>query len=143
MKIEIMRILGVDHGEKNIGLAISDLTGTIANPLAIVRHVSRMVDAAQVADLAAQHEAVKIVIGQSFDLDGKPNVAGRRAARFADALHKQTSLPVELWDESHSTQVARAARIQMGVSRKKRAGHLDDLAAVVILQSYLDAHAAS
>ncbi len=138
-----MRILGVDHGEKNIGLAISDLTGTIANPLTIVRHVSRMVDAAQVAELAVRHQAGKIIIGQSFDLNGNPNVAGRRAARFADALQEQTPLPVELWDESHSTQIARAARIQMGVSRKKRSGHLDDLAAVVILQSYLDAQSAS
>ncbi|OQX62489.1 MAG: hypothetical protein B5M51_06055, partial [Anaerolinea sp. 4484_236] len=52
----------------------------------------------------------------------------------------QTDLPVKLWDESYSTQYARQAYIQMGVSRKKRAGHLDDIAATVILQSYLDAH---
>jgi putative Holliday junction resolvase len=55
------------------------------------------------------------------------------------ALGEQTNLPVELWDESYSTQKARTARIQMGVSRKKRAGHLDQLAATIILQSYLDA----
>jgi len=138
-----MRILAVDHGEKNIGLAISDLTGTIANPLMVVRHVSRTIDAAQVAEIAARHDAEKIVIGQSFDLDGKPNIAGRRAARFADALRDQTALPVELWDESNSTQIARSARIRMDVSRKKRSGHLDELAAAVILQSYLDAHSAS
>lgn len=138
-----LRILAVDHGEKNIGLAISDLTGTIANPLMVVRHISRIIDAAQVVDIAAQHDVGKIIVGQSFDMDGKPNVAGRRAARFADALREQTSLPVELWDESNSTQVARAARLQMGASRKKRAGHLDELAAAVILQSYLDAQSAS
>lgn len=135
-----MRILAVDHGEKRIGLAISDPTGTIANPLTVIRHVARAIDAAQVADVAAQHEASLIVVGQSFDLDGNPNPAGRQAARFADALRQQTDLPVELWDESNSTRQARAARIQMGVSRKKRAGHLDELAATVILQSYLDAH---
>ena len=134
-----MRILAVDHGEKNIGLAISDPTGTIANPLMVVKHVSRPIDAAQVAEIAAQRGAEKIIVGQSFDLDGNPNPAGRRAARFAEALREQTSLPIELWDEAHSTQTARAARIQMGVSRKKRAGHLDELAATVILQSYLDA----
>jgi len=143
MKIENKRILAVDHGEKNIGLAISDLTGTIANPLMVVRHVSRTIDAAQVADIAARNNAQKIVVGQSFDLDGKPNVAGRRAARFADTLRDQTALPIELWDESNSTQIARSARIRMGVSRVKRAGHLDELAAAVILQSYLDAHSAS
>jgi len=135
-----MRILAVDHGEKRIGFAISDLTGTIANPLTVIQHVSRAIDAAQVAALAAEHEAGLIVIGQSFDEEGQPNLAGRRAARFAGALREQTNLPVELWDESFSTQQARAARIQMGVSRKQRTGHLDQLAATVILQSYLDAH---
>ena len=134
-----MRILAVDHGEKRIGLAVSDLTGTIANPLTVIKHVSRAIDAAQVANIASEREAELIVIGQSFDEDGLPNLAGRRAARFAEALKEQTDLPVELWDESFSTQEARAARIQMGVSRKKRAGHLDKIAATVILQSYLDA----
>ena len=80
------------------------------------------------------------ITGQSFDEDGLPNLAGRRAARFAQALLEQTDLPVELWDESFSTQQARAARLHMGVSRKRRAGHLDEIAATVILQSYLDAH---
>ncbi len=135
-----MRVLAVDHGEKRIGLAISDPTGTIANPLTVIQHVSRALDAAQVATLAADHEAGLIVIGQSFDEDGQPNLAGRRAARFADTLREQTNLPVELWDKSFSTQQARAARIQMGVSRKRRAGHLDEIAATFILQSYLDAH---
>ncbi|MBN1452527.1 MAG: Holliday junction resolvase RuvX [Anaerolineales bacterium] len=138
-----MRILAVDHGEKRIGLAISDPTGTIANPLTIIQHVSRAVDAAQLAALAAEHGAGLIIVGQSFDEDGQPNLAGRRAARFAEALREQTNLPVELWDESFSTQQAHAARIQMGVSRKQRAGHLDQLAATVILQSYLDAHSPS
>jgi putative Holliday junction resolvase len=135
-----MRILAVDHGEKRIGLAISDLTGTVANPLSVIQHVSRAVDAAQVAAIAAEYGAGLIVIGQSFDEDGQPNLAGRRAARFAESLREQTNLPVELWDESFSTQQARAARLQMGVSRKKRAGHLDEIAATVILQSYLDAY---
>ena len=135
-----MRILAIDHGEKRIGLAISDPTGTIANPLTVIKHVSRPIDAAQVATLAAEKEAELIIVGQSFDEDGQPNLAGRRAARFAEALQAQTNLPVELWDESFSTQKARAARIQMGVSRKQRTGHLDEIAATIILQSYLDAH---
>lgn len=135
-----MRVLAVDHGEKRIGLAISDPTGSIANPLTVIKHVSRIMDAAQVATLATDHGAELIVVGQSFDEEGQPNLAGRRAARFADALREQTNLPIELWDESFSTQKARAARIQMGVARKRRAGHLDEIAATVILQSYLDAH---
>lgn len=135
-----MRILAVDHGEKHIGLAISDPTATIASPLKVIPHISRLLDAAQVANLALENDAGLIVIGQSFDEEGKPNLAGRRAAKFADALKQQTQIPVVLWDESFSTQDARAARIEMGVSRKKRAGHMDELAAVMILRSYLDSN---
>jgi len=138
-----MRVLAVDHGEKRIGLAISDLTGTIANPLSVIKHISRAIDAAQVVTIAAEQEADLIVIGQSFDEDGNPNSAGRRAARFAEALRTQTNLPIKLWDESFSTQEARAAQIQMGVSRKKRSSHLDEIAATIILQSYLDAQKSS
>lgn len=133
-----MRIVAVDHDEKRIGLAVSDPTATIASPLAVIKHVSRVMDAAQVANLAHEHSADLILIGQSFDEEGLPNLAGRRAARFAEALKEQTRVPVVLWDESFSTQDARAARIELGVSRKKRAGHHDALAAVVILQSYLE-----
>lgn len=133
-----MRILAVDHGEKRIGLAVSDSTGTIANPLKVVGHISRVLDAAQVADLAVQNQVDLIVVGQSFDEEGKPNLAGRRAARFAEALRTQTQISIVMWDESFSTQSALATRIEMGSSRKKRAGHLDELAATIILQSYLD-----
>lgn len=133
-----MRILAIDHGEKRIGLAISDLTGTIANPLSVIKHVSRIIDAAQIAEIANQNEVELIIIGQSYDEEGKPNMAGRRAGRFADELRNQTNIPIEMVDESFSTQIARKARIELGVSRKKRAGHQDEYAAVVILQSYLE-----
>lgn len=135
-----MRILAVDHGDKHIGLAISDPTATIASPLKVIEHVARLMDAAQVANLAAENDVALIVIGQSFDEEGRPNLAGRRAAKFAEALKQQTEIPVILWDESFSTQEARAARIEMGVPRKKRGGHLDELAAVMILKSYLEAN---
>lgn len=133
-----MRILAVDHGEKRIGLALSDPTATIASPLRVVKHVSRLLDAAQVANLANENDAGLIVIGQSFDEEGNPNLAGRRAAKFAEALKEQTQILVELFDESLSTQDARATRIEMGVSRKKRSGHMDELAAVMILRSYIE-----
>jgi putative Holliday junction resolvase len=135
-----MRILAVDPGSKRIGVAISDPTGSIANPLTVVEHVARLVDAAAVAELASFHEAGLIVIGQSFEDDGSPSFEGRRSSRFAKALKTQTTIPVILWEESFTTQDARRARIQMGVSRKNRSGHLDDLAATVLLQSYLDAN---
>jgi putative Holliday junction resolvase len=138
-----LRILAVDHGSKRIGLALSDPTGTIASPLTVILHVGRMVDAAAVAEQAAVHAAGLIVVGQSFDEDGNPNLAGRQSARFAEALQLQTSIPVVFWDESFTTQDAREARIAMNTSRRKRAGHLDDLAATVLLQSYLDANRSS
>ena len=133
-----MRILAVDHGEKRIGLALSDPTATIASPLTVLKHVSRLMDAAQVANLASENDVELIIIGQSFDEEGNPNLAGRRAAKFAEALKEQTQIPVELFDESFSTQDARTTVIEMGFSRKKRAGHHDSLAAVMILRSYLE-----
>jgi putative Holliday junction resolvase len=134
-----MKVLSVDHGEKRIGLAISDPGGMLARPLQVLQHLSRTVDAAQVAAIALEQGAELIVIGQSFDEEGRPNLAGRRAARFAEAMGSQTSTPIILWDESFSTQDARDARIAMGASRRNRSGHLDDLAAVMILRSYLEA----
>ena len=135
-----VRILAVDHGEKRIGLALSDPTATIASPLKVIEHVSRLLDAAQVANVAHENEVGLIVIGQSFDEEGRPNLAGRRAAKFAAVLKEQTQTPVVLWDESFSTQDARAARIALGVSRKDRSGHQDALAAAMILRSYLESN---
>jgi putative Holliday junction resolvase len=139
-KGNLVRVLAVDHGEKRIGLALSDPMATIASPLKVIEHVSRLMDTAQVANLANENDVGLIVIGQSFDEDGKPNLAGRRAAKFAEALQEQTQIPIVLWDESFSTQDARVARIELGVSRKKRGGHQDALAAVMILQSYLESN---
>jgi putative Holliday junction resolvase len=133
------RVLAVDHGEKRIGLAISDESRTIASPFGVLQHISRTLDAARVADTARERDARVIVIGQSLDEEGIPNAAGRSAGRFAEALRAQTEVPVILWDESLTTEDARALRRATGAPRKKRGGHLDDLAAAVLLQSYLDA----
>lgn len=134
------RILGVDPGDQRIGLAISDPTGTIAGPLTVLKHVARAIDAASIAAVAAEQGAVRIVVGQALDLDGQPSPQGRKSARLAEAIQMQTDLPVELWDESGSTGEARASRLAMGVRRSRRGGHLDEIAATVILQSYLEAH---
>jgi len=134
-----MRILAVDPGSKNIGLAISDPTGTIANPLMILKHISRDRDADMIIEQAISNAAVTIIIGQSVDEeDGSPTFEGRRSARLARTISRKTSLQVELWDESGSTREAKQTRRMMGVSRKKRVGHLDELAATFILQSYLN-----
>jgi len=135
-----MRILAVDPGEKRIGIALSDPTGTIASPLTVITHVSRIIDAGVISDLAQQHEAGSIIVGQALSSDGYSTPQSNRAVRLADAIRQQSIVPVLLWDESGSTSAARQARIAMGVNRKKRQGHLDDIAATVILQNFLDYH---
>jgi len=139
------RILAVDPGEKRLGIAISDPSGMIATPLAILEHKSRLIDAAVIASLAEEHQAVKIIVGHALGDENQPTPQSRRAERLAQAIQRQTSVTVELWDESGSTQAARQAHILMGASRRKRLqrghGHLDDLAATYILQTYLDSQA--
>lgn len=135
-----MRILAVDPGSKNLGIALSDPTSTIANPLTVLKHSSRPGNAAAILEIAESHDAQVIVIGQSLDQHGKPTFEGRRASRLAAEIQSQGDIQVVLWDESFSTFEAKQARIAIGSSRRKRQGHLDDMAATVILQSYLDAH---
>jgi len=137
---ELGRVLAVDPGEKNIGLAISDPSGTIANPLCVIKHSSRLLDAAAIAQLADENGAGLIVIGQALSAEGGITPQARHAARLAEAVREQTALPVLLWDESGSTREARSARLAMGATRRRRGGHLDEIAATVILQTYLDAH---
>ena len=134
-----MRILAIDPGEKRIGIAISDPSGTIAAPLTVLRHVSRPIDAASIADLAKQNQVGLIIIGVSLDDEGLPTSQSRRSDRLVEAINQQCNIPISTWDESFSTQDARQAKIEMGMNRRKRSGHLDELAATVILQSYLDA----
>jgi putative Holliday junction resolvase len=134
-----MRILAVDPGSKNLGIAMSDPTSTIANPLTVLKHISRPTNAAAILEIAETHDAQVIVIGQSLDQHGKPTFEGRRASRLAAEIRSQSDIQVVLWDESFSTVEAQQARLALGSPRRKRQGHLDDLAATVILQSFLDA----
>lgn len=136
-------VIAIDPGEKRLGIAISDPTGTIANPLTVLQHVSRILDSATIAQIAGDRGAGLILVGQALDDENRPTHQARRAARLAEAIRAQTNIPVMLWDESGSTQAARQARIALGVSRSKRRGHMDDLAATVILQNYLDAQITS
>jgi putative Holliday junction resolvase len=137
------RVLAVDPGEKRLGIALSDPTATIANPLTVIRHASRAIDAATIAQLAQENAASLIVVGYAVDEDDQPTLQSRRAARLASSIRHQTQIPVVLWDESGSTQAAHTAQRLLGTSRRKRRGHLDDLAATYILQTYLDAHLSS
>jgi putative Holliday junction resolvase len=133
-----MRILAVDPGEVNLGIAVSDPTGTIATPTTVIRHRSRQTDAERIAALAGETGSGTILVGIALSADGEETASSRQARNLAAEIRKQSSLPVVLWDEGGSTQAARDAALEMGVPRKKRSGHLDANAAAVILQSYLD-----
>ncbi len=135
---EWMRVMAVDPGDKRIGLAISDLSATIANPLQVLIHQQREKDASAIVSIAVENNVELIIVGQALNSEGEATLSARKAERLAAAIEQFTEIPVKLWDESYSTNKAREARIALGVNRKKRRGHMDDLAAAVILQSYLD-----
>jgi putative Holliday junction resolvase len=124
-------VLAVDPGEVRIGLAISDPTRTIARPLEVLRHASRMADAKAILEHATRHGAQTIVVGLALDAEGEVGPQARRAMRLAEALRELSPLTVETWDESGSTQAARRDRPDDPL--------LDARAAAVILQDYLDA----
>jgi len=132
------RILGVDPGDKRIGLSISDPTQTIASPLTVIEHQSRTEDAIRILSEALDNDAVLIIVGYPDENEYAPGFQGRKSIRLRDELRLRGDIPVKLWNEYGSTKEAQSARRKMGVSRQKRSGHLDDLAATVILQSYLD-----
>lgn len=112
------RVLAVDPGDKRIGLAISDLTATIANPLKVIQHVQRLADAKVIAALAEENDVKMIVVGQALTIDGEPNPSGRKAARLAEVIRSVCAIPVCLWDETGSTKAAQQARALMGGSKK-------------------------
>jgi putative holliday junction resolvase len=133
-----MRILGVDPGDKRIGLAISDELGISANPAGVVEHVARRIDAEQIVRKAQELGAMKIVIGTALDANGQPSPSGRKAMRLGEEVRLLTHLEVVYVDEYGTTNMALSTAIEMGVKRKDRQGHRDEFAAAIILQSYLD-----
>lgn len=137
-----MRVLAVDPGERFLGIAVSDPTGTIANPVGVIRHRSRQADAEAIARFVAEKGAGLVVIGQATAADGSPTtLQARRAANLADAVRALVSVPVVLWDETNSTRTALDAWRAMGVARRRKR-RVDAIAATVILQDYLDSQVA-
>ncbi|MPM63865.1 putative pre-16S rRNA nuclease [bioreactor metagenome] len=135
---ETGKILAVDPGEKNIGLAISDETAMLARPLQVIKHFSKTLDAATIATIASENHATRIVIGTVFGPDNEEIPQTRHARSLAAAVETQTALPIILWDEYGTTNAAKAVLVELGVNRQKRSGHQDGLAAAMILQSYLN-----
>lgn len=135
-----MRALGVDPGTKRIGLAVSDLSGTIASPLLVLacsrspRH-----DLTEVARVARAEEAEVIVVGLPLNMDGSHGPAARAATRFAERLATVAGVPVELHDERRTTVTAEQALREGGLDGRARRQKVDKVAAAVMLQSWLDA----
>jgi putative holliday junction resolvase len=133
-----MKVLAVDPGEKRIGLAISDPTGTLARPLSVIKHEARDKDAEKIAQIANEERVGLIVIGWALDSEGQVGYRARKAERLAEVVRDKTNIPIRMWDESGTTQAAIQSRVELGVSRKKRKGHLDDLAASILLQDFIN-----
>jgi putative holliday junction resolvase len=129
-----MRILAVDHGKKRIGLAISDETGIVATPVGYVTSV------AEVVQTATQRGAGKIVVGLPRKLDGTNSPQTEATLSFIQTLTQATSLPVVKWDERLTTAQVERVLIEGEVRRADRKEKRDQLAATILLQSYLDAH---
>jgi putative Holliday junction resolvase len=132
------RILGIDPGERRIGVAVSDISGSIATPFQVVKHESRETDANNILEIARSKEAGLIIIGAAYGLDGEETPASRKATRLAEVIMEKSKIKVILWDESGSTKKAREIRLLAGSGRKQRRGHQDEIAAAFILQDFLD-----
>jgi putative Holliday junction resolvase len=133
------RMLALDVGAKRIGLAVSDEAEMGATPLYAIERGRAADDAQKIAAVAAAHDVERIVIGLPLDIESREGAAAERVRRFALALQVKTDLPLVFWDERLSTAEAEALLIEADMSRKKRKGRVDALAAARILYSYLRA----
>ncbi len=133
-----MKILGIDHGNVRIGVAISDETGSFARPLTIIPHVSRAQDAEEVRKLYEEQGCELVVVGIPYDSDGGEGPRARSVLRFVQQLTSIAGISAITWDESFSTQDVISTSIQMKKSRYTRKQAFDDKAAAMILQSFLD-----
>ncbi len=133
-----MRILGLDYGEKRIGVAICDELGMTARGIATIARKYWKKDIEQIAGLVREYSARKIVIGYPVRLDGTEGIQCEKVNMFVDALKKGISVPVEKWNEALSTKEAEGLLREADINRRKRRGVVDKLAAAIILQDYLD-----
>ena len=137
-----IRALGLDPGSRRIGVAVSDLSGTIASPLVVIsRSRSKEHDLHEIADLAREEEAEVIVVGLPLNMDGTSGPAARAATGFARALATLVDVPVELHDERRTTVTADESMMAAGLDALQRRQRVDKVAAAIMLQSWLDARA--
>ncbi len=132
-----MRYLALDLGGKRIGVAVGGDDSGLARPLTILKRRSRAEDFARIAALAAQEGAEALVVGLPLNMDGSRGPQALWAERYAQALAEHLDLPLHLWDERLTSEEAEAILAASG--RRRRGEPLDDVAAAVILQDFLDA----
>ena len=138
------RLLGVDWGERRIGLALSDETRTLAQPLATLsRRAGKRFPMHELLTLVERHAVTGIVVGLPLDQEGTEGEAAGAARALAGDIAKSSGMPVELWDERLTTARALQAVREMGGSTKGRKDDVDALAATLLLQHYLDAQRGS
>ncbi len=133
------RVLGLDFGEKRIGLAISDPLGATAQPLEVIDRQSLADDIDRIGEMAARRDTSKIVVGLPLNMDGSVGPQARRVRRFAARLRRELELEVVLWDERLSSAEAERALLHADERRSRRSEVRDAVAAAVVLQAYLDA----
>ena len=133
-----MRVLGLDMGERRIGVALSDPEGIVAIALTVIDRKSEDAALKQLIALTQEHQVERIVIGLPRSLDGSLGKQAQAVQTFAESLAGCTELPVVTWDERLSTVAAERMMREAGAKRKKIKERLDSVAAAFILQGYLD-----
>ena len=133
------RILAVDYGEKRIGLAVSDELGITASPLMTLVRRSDDETVRQIAQLASKLRVTQIVVGLPRRTDAQEGEMERQVKAFAEKLRQEVSVPVVLFDERFTTRIAEQVLLEADLSRRKRKQVRDRLAAVILLQSFLEA----
>ena len=138
-----IRALGVDPGSKRIGLAVSDLSGTIASPLTVLqRSKSRQHDLSEIARIAVEEAADVIVIGLPLSMDGSQGKAAKAAIAEGRRLATLVDVPIEMHDERLTTVTAERSMLDAGLNAVERRKVVDKVAAAIMLQSWLDTRAA-
>jgi len=130
--------MGLDIGDRRIGVALSDSLRIMAGALTVVERVTDDAALKQIIDLARENEAERIVVGMPRSLDGSLGKQAQAVQSFVDLLKRRTDIPVVTWDERLSTVAAERTMLEVGMKRDKRKKRRDSLAAAIILQGYLD-----
>ena len=133
-----MKVLALDMGEKRIGLAVSDDEGLIAQPLDTHEYAGDRELLRFLQSFISEHGVEKIVIGLPVHMSGEERSGAKRVRALAGVMSSELNIPVDLWDERLSTVEAERLLVGAGVSRKKRKKKIDNVAAALILQGYLD-----